>query len=100
MKNLLVLIALFFSVNSFAKDIITLQNLQKFEGKVVKLKDCSVVFKIEGSRFEIPSNNILSIEFEDSQNKLYKTYLNRIIADENLCFQGQMDAQNFHGKKE
>ena len=100
MRNLtLLIVTLCFTLNSFAKDVITLQNQQKFEGKIVKLKDCSIVFKVEEKRYEIPSDNIFSIEFENTQNKLYHNYLKQAMVNENLCFQGQMDAQNFHGKK-
>jgi len=96
---LFILIGLSLNLNLAAKDVITLNNNKKFEGKVVKLKNCSIVFKTNGSKFEIPADSIYSIQFEDYNNRLYKNYSYKSISNENLCFQGQMDASNFHGKK-
>ena len=94
-----ILIGLWLNPALTAKDVITLNNNKKFEGKVVKLKNCSLVFKSNGSKFEIPADSIYSIQFDDYNNKLYKNYSSGSTSNENLCFQGQMDATNFHGKK-
>jgi len=104
MKNKVVLfisiVAFGINFSLLAKDLITLNNSQKFEGKVVKLKDCSLIFKSNGAKFEIPAESIFSIEFDDLNNKLYKAYLYESMSNYNLCFQAQIDAKNFHGKKE
>ena len=100
MKNLslfLVTLTLALSVN--AKDVLTLKNQQKFEGKILRIKDCSIVFKTNRVKYTIPSDDIYSVEFDNLQNKVYKNYVNRLASGENLCLKAKADAQRFHGKK-
>lgn len=89
--------AALFAMVSFAGDIIILNNEMAFEGKVTKIKDCSVVFKSEGSKYVIPASEIFSIRFENTEDKVYTNYLKMNEADK--CLNGRLDADNYHGKK-
>jgi hypothetical protein len=86
-----------FAIASFAGDIIILKNEMAFEGKVAKIKDCSVVFKSKGSKYVIPASDIFSIQFEDTEDRVYRNYLK--MAEPNKCLDGRLDAENYHGKK-
>jgi hypothetical protein len=100
MKRLtLTFIAILIAASSFAGDILTLNNEKQFEGKVKRIKDCSVIFKVDGQKFEIPASEIFSLQFENKHNKIYTNYLELLKQDPNLCLQGRLDAENYHGKK-
>lgn len=43
---------------SYAGDILTLKNEMIFEGKVIKIKDCGVVFKANDNSYVIPATDI------------------------------------------
>jgi hypothetical protein len=83
----------------FAGDVLTLNNKMVFEGKVTNIKDCEVVFKTDGDKFVIPSSDVFSIQFENTDNKIYTDYLKQSEIDPNKCLQGRLDAENYHGKK-
>ena len=100
MKKLLFLfLAVLMSYSSFAGDILTLNNQMVFTGKVKKIKGCSVIFKVKGQKFEIPASEIFSIQFENINDKVYTNYIKMLEYDSNLCMQGRLDAENYHGKK-
>ena len=84
--------------SAFAGDIITLNDNKSFEGKVTKIKNCSVVFKADGEKFMIPATDIFSIQFEDVNDKVYTNYLALSDNAEN-CLKGRTDAESFHGKE-
>ena len=94
-----ILISVAFS-NLNAGDVLILPNGNQYEGKVVKLKGCDVIFRSNGSRYVIPAGEIHSIHFEDENNKVLKDY-QELTSDEgiNKCMEGAKDAANFHGKK-
>lgn len=88
-----------FTVATFAGDILTLNNEMIFEGKVTKIKNCTIVFKVDGNKYIIPVSEIFSIQFENEEDKVYKKYLNISDQDPNKCLNGRLDAENYHGKK-
>lgn len=98
-KVLLFSLAIFTSLSLFAGDVLTLSNKMVFEGKVINIKDCDIVFKTDGDKYIIPSSDILSIQFENTDNKIYTDYLKQSENDPNKCLQGRLDAENYHGKK-
>ncbi len=98
-KITLTFIATLFSFVSFAGDILTLNNNMTFEGKVSKIKKCLVAFKAEGKKYIIPASEIFSIQFEKSENKVYKKYTKMNDLDSSKCLNGRHDAQSYHGKK-
>ena len=81
-----------------ASDIVTLNNNMIFKGEVTKIKNCEVFFRSLGNKYVIPASEIFSIQFEDTKNKVYTKYIN-LPEGENKCLNGQMDAENYHGKK-
>ncbi len=98
-KIILTLTATLFAIASFAGDILTLNNEMVFEGKVTKIKDCSVVFKADGNKYIVPASEILSLQFENSEDKVYTEYLKIADGDPSKCLNGRLDAENYHGKK-
>lgn len=84
---------------SYAGDILTLNNHKIFEGKVTKIKNCSVVFKAEGNKFVIPVSDIFSIQFENVNDKVYTDYMRLSVDDLDKCMNGKFDAEVYHGKK-
>ncbi len=99
MKKLIVILLSFTVVNVFAGDVLTLMNGNKFDGKVVKIKECQIVYKIQNEKFIIPASDIHSIQFEDINNRLYRNYLKSANRDINNCLAGSLDAEMYHGKK-
>ena len=77
-------------------DILTLVNGKSFEGNVIKVKPCQIVFKVKKKKFEIPAKDIFSIKFADPNDPKYKNYLE--LDDPDKCMKGQVDAEMFHGK--
>lgn len=65
----------------------------------MKIKKCEVVFKSDGNKFVIPASEIYSVQFENTDDRVYKGYLKMLAQDPNLCMQGKLDAENYHGKK-
>lgn len=98
-KFTLTLIAIHFTIVLFAGDILTLNNEMTFEGKVTKIKDCAVVFKAAGEKYIVPVTEIFSIEFENTEDKIYKEYMEMSDEDPSKCLLGKLDAENYHGKK-
>ena len=94
-----ILISLAFS-NLHAGDVLILPNGNLYEGKVVKLKGCDVIFKSNGHRYAIPAADIHSLHFEDENNEILFDYL-KLSSDEgiNKCLEGAKDARMLHGKK-
>ncbi len=91
--------AILFAISCFAGDILTLNNHMVFEGKITKIKTCTVVFKTDGKNFSVPSSEIFSIQFEDLENKIYTDYMKMADGDPNKCLNGRLDAESYHGKK-
>lgn len=99
MKNfLLSVFIVLFSGISFAGDILTLTNQMTFEGKVIKIKPCEVVFKAAGEKFTIPSEDIFSIQFESVTDKAYVDYMQYAERIPEACMKGADDAAMYHGK--
>jgi hypothetical protein len=98
-KITLTLTVTLFAIASFAGDILTLNNEMVFEGKVTKIKDCAVVFKSEGKKHIVPAHEIFSVQFESTEDKIYKKYMEMTDEDPNKCLSGRLDAENYHGKK-
>lgn len=100
MKKLAVTLSVvFFSLLTFAGDVLTLTNEMVFEGKVARIKDCSIVFIADGERYTIPADDIYSIQFENVNDKVYMDYIALTQDDPNKCLNGSLDAENYHGKK-
>jgi hypothetical protein len=101
MKNFLLLsVAICLAATgAVAGDIITLNNNLSFEGKVLRIKKCQVVFKAYGARYVIPGADIQSIMFENPQDDVYTEYREKAMADPDACLKGHTDANAFHGKK-
>jgi hypothetical protein len=70
-----------------------------FEGKVTKIKNCSVVFKADGNKFVVPVSDIYSIKFENVADKVYIDYMKMSDDNPDKCMNGKLDAENYHGKK-
>lgn len=98
-KITLSLLAVLILFSSYAGDILKLNNQQHFEGKVKKITNCAIIFTVEGQRYEVPASEIFSLEFENTEDKVYTNFLKLLDQDPNLCLQGSLDAENFHGKK-
>lgn len=98
-KIVLTFVMILFIIESFAGDILTLNNEMVFDGKVTKIKDCAVVFKANGKKYIIPASEIFSIQFENTEDKVYTEYLKLLEKDPELCLKGRLDAENYHGKK-
>ncbi|MBK8843452.1 MAG: hypothetical protein IPO33_11690 [Saprospiraceae bacterium] len=77
--------AILFAISCFAGDILTLNNHMVFEGKITKIKTCTVVFKTDGKNFSVPSSEIFSIQFEDLENKIYTDYMKMADGDPSKC---------------
>lgn len=100
MKKLtLSLIALLFSLSCFSNDILVLNNEMAFEGKVVRIKGCSVIFKAAGQKYVIPASEIYCLQFEDVEDKVYTRYLELADSDASKCLKANDDARLLHGKK-
>lgn len=97
------IIALFFfiigSANLFAGDILSLGNGMTFEGKVLKIKACTIIFKANGKKYEVPVDDISYIKFENEDDKVYTSYLEMSQTNPDACLSGSTDAANFHGKR-
>ena len=70
-----------------------------FEGKITKIKDCTVVFKANGNKYVIPASEIFSLQFEDTEDNAYVDYMKMIDDAPNKCLTGRLDAEQYHGKK-
>lgn len=100
MKKFLSILSFLFVISAQAGDILTLNNQNQFEGKVVKIKDCTIVFKLDGHKYHIPASDIYTIEFESHTSKVYTDYIESIaLLNTDLCLSGKMDATLAHGKK-
>ncbi len=97
-KTILMLLAGLLAGNLLAGDILTLAEGPSFEGKIIRIRDCHVTFRAGGEKFRIPAADILSIRFEDPQDKVYTEYLRLSAQDPNRCFRGKTDAALYHGK--
>ena len=86
------------SVVSYSHDILTLINQQVFIGKVTRISECAVHFKIKQNTFEIPADSIFSIQFEDTLDMVYRSYLALPDSSKDHCLRGISDAKNLHGK--
>ncbi|MFM1744713.1 MAG: hypothetical protein RLZZ630_650 [Bacteroidota bacterium] len=91
---------IFFIQIANADDILILKNEKVFEGKVIRIKNCGVVFKVDRERYEIPADDIHFIQFGDTVDKVYMDYLKRSETDPDQCLKGWLDAKKYHGKKE
>jgi hypothetical protein len=103
MKTIIIwMMVVFVTTASLAKDILSLNNQMIFEGKVIKIQDCAIIFKADGKKYVVPTYDISYIEFEDVNNKVYTNYLKYLEMGNdstNNCLDGKLDAGNYHGKK-
>lgn len=86
-------------LTAFAGDVLTLSNQKMFDGKVIKISGCSIVFVADGHKHSIPASDIFSVQFENENDKVYTDYLKMLENNPNHCLSGSLDAENFHGKK-
>jgi len=73
-----------------------LLNHQRFQGQVLKIKNCQVVFKVEGRKYFIPADSIETIQFEDVKSKILTKYSD--LTNQEKCVKGTMDAEAYHGR--
>lgn len=100
MKRLIItILTLIFAISLFGNDVVTLNNQMMFEGKILRIDDCELVFRSGMKRHYIPAEDIYSIQFRDVNSKIYQEYLNNQQGASDKCFMGRTDAQNFHGKE-
>jgi hypothetical protein len=99
MKKIVAIMVIVSAFNAFAGDVVMLVNGKKFEGNVVKIKECQVDFKIDNIKYTIPAADIFAIKFENEESKVYKKYLNAPNRDVNKCLAGSLDAEMYHGKR-
>lgn len=95
-KVFLVIVAAFLSASAFSADVLVLNNEQVFEGKVVRVKSCEVVFKVDNEKYQIPAEDIAYLQFENVKSRILKNY--NKMQDPNKCLLGRLDAANHHGK--
>ena len=88
-------------ISAQAFDKLTLTNGMQFQGDVVKVKGCSVVFKTEAGKVEVPAKDIYAVEFENPNDEQFVEYIAILDSEgsSDKCMNGQMDANRFHGKK-
>lgn len=98
-KTILTIVVSLLSLLTHAGDVLTLNNEKKFDGKVLSIKECSIVFKSNGSKYVIPTSEIFSIQFEKVDNRIYTDYMKLSDNDPNKCMSARLDAENYHGKK-
>ncbi|HRF79774.1 MAG TPA: hypothetical protein PL070_06780 [Flavobacteriales bacterium] len=98
-KLTLLLTATMLCNTTIAADILTLTNEMTFEGKVLKIKDCAIVFQADGNKYVIPATDIHSITFENVADEVLVSYLNTLDGNPNKCLNGRLDAESYHGKK-
>lgn len=84
-------------LSSQKKDVVRLNNTMAFQGKVVKIKSCALVFKTEAGKFRIPITDIDDVEFTEKSKK-YESKFEAYQNDPRACDKGVEDARNFHGK--
>ncbi|MDA3867686.1 MAG: hypothetical protein PF489_13200 [Salinivirgaceae bacterium] len=101
MRHLITISIILFFSNTFfgANDIMTLNNEMKFKGEVKRVTDELVVFKAEGTRYKIPASEIFSLEFADTDSRVYRNYLGMANDEVSASVAGKLDAKAFHGKK-
>lgn len=88
-----------FALTTYCGDLLTLNNAKVFDGKILKIKDCEVVFKVGRDKFHVPATDIFCIQFADTANKIYKEYQQLSNNDPSKCLKGTQDAAQLHGKK-
>lgn len=98
-KTILILTVILISTVSSAGDILILKNNMVFEGKVTKIKECEIVFKVEGNKFIIPSADIKTIQFKNTDDKVFTDCIQIVVRDTTKCKNGAFDAKRYHGKK-
>lgn len=91
-----------FSVNAATPenkkmDFLTLQNNMIFQGKIISIKNQSIIFKAGGKKYEVPASDIYSIKFGNLNDRVYKKHIE--LDDVNKCLTARLDAENYHGKK-
>jgi len=69
-----------------------------FEGKVTKIKGCTLTFEADGNKYYVPAADIYSIQFGNTDEKIYTRYMKLADDDPESCMNGRHDASNHHGK--
>ncbi|MEM7373822.1 MAG: hypothetical protein AAF587_34685 [Bacteroidota bacterium] len=95
---LLTILTVFLCSVNFANDILTLNNEMVFQGKVKQINACSILFKSDGKKFDIPSEDIFSVKFDNPKDKIYTSYMEMAERNPKACMQGTLDADNLHGR--
>ena len=100
-KLILSLLTVVTVISAQAFDKLTLTNGMQFQGDVVKVKACSVMFKTEAGKVEVPAKDIYSVEFENPNDEQFVEYLAVLdsASSADNCANGKMDAKKYHGKK-
>lgn len=95
-----VMVALLLTTSAFSKnmnDVVTLTNQMSFKGQIKKVNPCSVIFKTEEGKVEIPAEDVNSLVFSEESGKAYRKYMQQENYGD-ACFKGQTDASQYHGK--
>ncbi|MBP6731087.1 MAG: hypothetical protein KA149_03455 [Chitinophagales bacterium] len=72
MKNLLLLVAVLFSISSFSQDIITLKNGDELKGKVIKVGVNAIEYKKDTTSpvYEIKKSEVFMIKYENGSKEV------------------------------
>lgn len=98
-KIIFTICAMTFVLSTYAGDILTLKNEKIFDGRITKIKRNTVEFKVEEEKYLIPASEIQSIQFEQENSKVFVEYQKMVLAEQNKCTAGTLDAENYHGRK-
>jgi hypothetical protein len=84
------------AMSVLAEDILVLNNKKIFEGKVTKIRGCEIIFKVSHEKYVVPAADIFLIKFEDTNDKVYTSFLQSDYSEK--CLKGEYDADMYHGK--
>lgn len=93
MKKIILLLVFAFSTTAFA-DVVTIDG-RSYDVEIVKVKKAKVIFTMNGDKYNVPINDVQTIFLdENGLNFIENTEaLRSLIAEENPCVTGSMDAQ-------
>lgn len=95
MKKLTLLLTIILLTNVLlAEDILVLNNGKAFKGEIKKIKNCTLIFKTNGEKYEISSSDIYIAKFENPNSKILTDYIN--LGDSDKCLRGVNDSEKYN----
>ena len=93
MKKIILLLVFAISTTAFG-DIVTIEG-RSYSVEILKVKKSKVVFTMDGDRYNVPIKNVETIFFDENGSNYEENTeaLLKLIAEENSCVTGTMDAQ-------